>query len=118
MAISNECEKIINIGIQALQSKKAENIVMIDISDISIIADAMVIASGQNINQLHAMADEIDEQLSKNKYQHISYEGYDKANWILMDYNDVIFQLFDKESRSFYNLERLYSDGIIKNINE
>lgn len=109
--INENSKKILDIGIKALNDKKAEKIMAIDISNISIISDVMVIASGNNANQIHAIADEIEEKLSKERIHHISYEGYEKANWILMDYNDVIFQIFDKESRDFYNLERLYCDG-------
>lgn len=111
MAISSNCNKIIDICIKALNDKKAENIKVIDVSEISGVTDVMIIASGNNINQLHAMADEIDEKMSLNKIERLSYEGYDKANWVLIDYNDVIIHLFDKESRTFYDLERLYIDG-------
>lgn len=111
MALTNNSEAIINISVKALEEKKADNIKVIDISEISSIADALIIASGNNTNQLQAMADEVEEQLSKNNIQFLSHEGYDKANWILMDYNDVIIHLFDKDSRNFYDLERLYRDG-------
>ena len=111
MALTKASEDIINIGLEALKDKKADDIKVIDISEISVIADALVIASGNNVNQIQAMADEVEEKLSANNIHFLSHEGYDKANWILMDYNDVIFHLFDKESRSFYDLERLYRDG-------
>ena len=111
MAISKESENIINIGVKALENKKADNVKVIDISEISVIADALVIASGNNSNQIQAMADEVEQDLGKQNIHFLSHEGYDKANWILMDYNDVIFHLFDKDSRNFYDLERLYRDG-------
>ncbi|MBO4904139.1 MAG: ribosome silencing factor [Lachnospiraceae bacterium] len=111
MALSNDAEKIIETGVKALSDKKAENIKVIDISQISVIADALVIASGNNRKQIQAMSDETDDKLSLAGYEHYCIEGYDNANWILIGYNDVIFHLFDKESREFYNLERLYRDG-------
>lgn len=111
MAITDNAKKILEIGINALNDKKAEDIKCIDITEISSIADVMVIASGNNINQLQAMADSVEESLGRAGYQFLSYEGYDKANWVLLDYNDVIFHIFDKDSREFYNLERLYRDG-------
>lgn len=113
MALSKEAIKIIKAGVEGLEDKKAENIKVIDISDISIMADAIVIASGNNKNQIQAMSDEAEECLRKEAIFHLSIEGYENANWILMDYNDVIFHLFDKESRDFYDLERLYRDGKI-----
>ncbi len=111
MALSSDAEKIIEIGVKALSDKKAEDIKVIDISDISVIADALVISSGNNVKQIQAMSDETDEKLSAAGYEHYCIEGYDSANWILIGYEDVIFHLFDKENRSFYDLERLYRDG-------
>lgn len=111
MALTENSKNILNIGVKALSEKKAENISVIDISEISSIADAIVVASGNNINQLQAMVDEAQDKLTENYYHHLSLEGYDKGGWILMDYNDVIFHIFDKESRNFYDLERLYADG-------
>ncbi len=111
MALSFEAQKIIETGVKALSDKKAEDITVIDISEISIIADALVIASGNNKKQIQAMSDEADEKLSNEGFAHYCIEGYDNAGWVLIGYNDVIFHLFDKESRQFYDLERLYRDG-------
>ncbi len=111
MALSETARKIIETGVKALADKKAEDIKVIDISEISVIADALVISSGNNKKQIQAMSDETDEKLSKAGYEHFCIEGYDNANWVLIGYEDVIFHLFDKESRSFYDLERLYKDG-------
>ena len=111
MALSPEAEKIIATGVKALEEKKAEDIRIIDISEISIIADALVIASGNNKKQIQAMSDEADERLSREGFEHYCIEGYDNAGWVLIGYNDVIFHLFDKENRQFYDLERLYRDG-------
>ena len=111
MALSEDAKKIITTGTAALSSKKAEDIKVIDISGISIIADALVIANGNNKKQIQAMSDETEEKLSGLGYEHYCIEGYDNANWVLIGYNDVIFHLFDKETRNFYDLERLYRDG-------
>ncbi len=113
MALSENAQKIIETGIKALSEKKAEDIRVIDISKISVIADALVISSGNNKKQVQAMSDETDEKLSMAGFEHYCIEGYDTANWILIGYEDVIFHLFDKETRSFYDLERLYRDGEI-----
>ena len=111
MALSETAKKIIETGVKALSDKKAEDIRVIDISDISIIADALVIATGNNKKQIQAMSDEADEKLSKEGFGHYCIEGYDSAVWVLIGYEDVIFHLFDKETRDFYDLERLYRDG-------
>ncbi len=113
MALSEEAKQIIKTGVKALSNKKAEDIRVIDISEISVIADALVIATGNNQKQIQAMSDETDEKLSKAGYDRYCIEGYDSANWVLIGYDDVIFHLFDKENRSFYDLERLYRDGKI-----
>ncbi len=103
--------KKLQIIFDALDDKKAENISVIDISEITILADCFVIASGSNPNQIHAMADAVDEKMSKAGYSPRSVEGYRNANWILMDYEDIVVHIFDKESREFYDLERIWSDG-------
>ncbi|MCR5673266.1 MAG: ribosome silencing factor [Lachnospiraceae bacterium] len=111
MALSENAEKIIRCSVKALEDKKAEDIKVIDITGISIIADALVIASGNNSKQVQAMTDEADEKLSKAGFDRFCLEGYDSANWVLLGYDDVIIHIFDKETRSFYDLERLYRDG-------
>lgn len=112
MALSEQAEKIIKTGVMALEEKKAEDIKVIDISSISIIADALVIATGNNKKQIQAMSDETDEKLAKEGFDHYCIEGYEGASWVLIGYEDVIFHMFDKETRSFYDLERLYRDGV------
>ena len=103
-----ECLKIIY---KALDDKKAEDICIIDIHEISPMADYFVIANGTNINQVHALADNVSEELAKLKVMTKQTEGYSAGNWILMDYGDIIIHLFDKESRSYYDLERIWKDG-------
>ena len=109
--MSNVSSSIAKLAYEALDSKKAENIKIIDISNVSVIADYFVIADATNMSQLQAMCDNVREKLALNEISPKHIEGYDSANWILLDYNDVIIHLFDKESRSFYDLERIWSDG-------
>ena len=106
-----DSRKLCDIAFHALDEKKAEDIKVIDISEISILADYFMIASGKNLNQIHAMADHVEEELQKNGYTGAAVEGYQQANWILMDYQDVVIHIFDRESRAFYDLERIWSDG-------
>lgn len=96
-----------------ISDKKGENITVIDISEMSVIADYFVIASGNNFNQIHSIADYIEEELAKLGYKPDHIEGYANANWILMDYTDFVIHLFDKESREFYDLERIWKGGKI-----
>jgi ribosome-associated protein len=103
----------VNDIVKALEDKKAEDIKLIDISGVSDIADYFVIATANNINQMDAMQDAVDEYMTKNGIEAKSIEGHvrDKSNWILMDYRDIIVHLFDKEAREFYNLDRIWKDG-------
>lgn len=98
-------------AIEALEDKKAEDIKVIDISEISVLADYFIIASGSNKSQIQAMIDNVEEKLGRLGYEKKQVEGYDTANWILMDYKDVIIHVFDKENRLFYDLERIWRDG-------
>lgn len=102
----------------ALEDKKAMDIRIIDISKISVIADYFVIASGANINQVQAMSDNVDEAMGKVKENSRQIEGYATGNWILMDFNDIIVHIFDKDARGFYNLDKIWHDGIEVNIEE
>jgi ribosome-associated protein len=91
--------------------KKAQDIVVLDISKLTFIAEYFVICTGINERQLHSIADEIKEKMQKLSIQKIGIEGYNEAMWILMDYGDVIVHLFGKEMRSFYDLELLWGDA-------
>ncbi|MEE0420915.1 MAG: ribosome silencing factor [Lachnospiraceae bacterium] len=96
---------------KALDEKKAGDIKVINIEEVSVMADYFIIASGTNRNQVQAMADNVDETLSKAGINPRQVEGYQTANWILMDYGDVIVHVFDEENRLFYDLERIWRDG-------
>lgn len=99
------------LAIQALEEKKAENIDVIDISEVSVIADYFIIANGTNRNQNQALADAVEETLGRAGANLKQVEGYDTANWILMDFLDVIVHIFDRDNRLFYDLERIWRDG-------
>ena len=99
------------LAIQALEEKKAEDIQVIDISEISAIADYFIIANGTNRSQIQAIADNVEEKLGRAGTQFKQMEGYDTANWILIDFLDIIVHIFDRENRTFYDLERIWRDG-------
>ena len=102
---------IAKLAIQALEAKKAEDIRIIDISQVSVIADYFIIAGGSNKNQIQALCDNVLEKLGRAGYPEKQTEGYKTANWILMDFGDVIVHIFDKENRLIYDLERIWRDG-------
>lgn len=104
--------EIAKLAIDALEDKKAEDIRIIDISHISTIADYFIIADGSNKSQIQAMADNVSEKLTKQGCHLKQMEGYQNANWILMDFQDIIIHIFDRENRLFYDLERIWRDGI------
>ena len=108
-----ESKKMALLAVEALEDKKAEDITIIDISEVSVLAEYFIIADGSNRNQVQAMADNIDEVLGRAGIEAKQMEGYQSANWILMDYRDVVIHIFDEENRLFYDLERIWRDGEI-----
>ncbi len=106
-----ELLEIVKTAVAALEDKKAEEVTVIDIGEVSSIADYFIIASGNNQNQLTAMQDAVDEALYKAGMHVKQIEGNSKSTWILMDYQDIIVHLFSKEDRLFYDLERIWRDG-------
>ena len=107
----NQSKEMTKLAIAALEDKKANDVRVIDIAGVSVIADYFVIASGSNTNQVQAMADSVREVLGRAGHEPRQVEGYGSANWILMDYNDIIVHIFSDESRTFYDLERIWRDG-------
>ena len=105
---------MVKLAYSALEDKKGEDIKIIDISGVSVIADYFIIASGTNRNQVQTLVDNTQEALHKAGYESKQIEGYQSGDWILMDYGDIIIHVFSQENRLFYNLERIWRDG--KNI--
>lgn len=107
----NNSKKMTKIAFQALEDKKAEDIRVIDISGVSVLADYFIIANGTNENQVRALVDNVQEELDKAGYEVKQVEGYRSGSWILLDYGDIIVHVFSKEDRLFYDLERIWRDG-------
>ena len=99
------------IACKAIDDKKGQDIKIIDIHNVSVIADYFVIASGTNSNQVQAIVDNVEEQLGRAVFEAKQIEGNRNSSWILMDYGDVIVHVFDEENRLFYDLERIWRDG-------
>ncbi|NLL73514.1 MAG: ribosome silencing factor [Clostridiales bacterium] len=104
-------KKMVKLAFEALEDKKGEDIKVIEIKDISVIADYFVIANGDNSQQVDALVDSVKDKLGRNGYEPIRVEGVRSASWILLDYGDVIIHVFSAEDRLFYNLERIWRDG-------
>lgn len=104
-------KEMAKLAYTVLDEKKGEDIKLIDISGVSVIADYFLIASANNINQLQAMSDELQEKFSKEGIEVKQVEGNRSATWILLDYGDLVIHLFDREDRLFYDLERIWTDG-------
>jgi ribosome-associated protein len=110
-----EVIKIINT---ALEDKFGKDIVVIDISKISILSEYFVITSGGNSNQVKALADEVSESLRKEGIKAIKTEGYNDASWILLDFDFVMIHIFIEEVRGFYNLEKVWAEGELIDVGE
>lgn len=106
--MENTISKRLNIIQKACEDKKADNIVDIDISGKTALADHFVIVSGNSKPQLDAIKSEIDSKMSKEGYEPQSIEGQSESGWIIMDYDDIIVHIFNHDRRSFYNIERLW----------
>ena len=97
--------------VQVMDSKKAKDIRLIKIEGISSLGDYFVVASASNTTQVKAIADEVEDEMTKLGLEPNRVEGRQSAQWILMDYYDVMVHVYLDEARSFYNLERLWSDA-------
>ena len=98
---------------KALSSKKGLDVEVIKISDVSVLADYIVIATGTSSTHVKALADEVEYQLDEAGFSVRHVEGHRGNGWILLDYIDIIVHVFDDKSREYYNLERLWEDGTV-----
>lgn len=94
-----------------LNEKKGENIKVLEITDVSSLADYMVIANGTSSTHVKSLAEELEYQMGEMGYSVSHIEGYRSNSWILLDYVDIIVHVFSEEAREFYDLERLWQDG-------
>ena len=106
------------LACKALDDKKGEDIKVIDISQISVLADYFIIANGTNDSQVRALVEAVEEELDKAGFEVKQREGYGLGNWVLLDFGNIIVHVFDKENRLFYDLERIWRDGKTVDIEE
>ncbi|MBV8951039.1 MAG: ribosome silencing factor [Actinobacteria bacterium] len=101
-----------DIAATAAGSKKGEDIVALDVGDIIAITDVFVIASGTNRRQVRTIVEEVEHQIAdQTGVKPVSVEGLDDASWVLLDYGDLVVHVFLDETRSYYDLERLWADA-------
>ncbi len=110
-----QTEMVENI-VKTLDRKKAIDIKVVRVGDLTILADYFIIASGNTNTQTKSLADEVEFQLSQLGVKPTRTEGYSSSNWIILDYSDIIVHIFNKESREYYKLERLWADGELVDI--
>lgn len=110
--MQEKAKEMARLAWQALDDKKGNDIHVIDISHVSVIADYFIIANGENRSQVQAMSDNVEELLGRAGYHPRQIEGYASANWILLDYGDIVVHIFSADDRRFFNLERIWQDGV------
>lgn len=95
----------------AASDKKAQDIVILDMDNVSLVADYFIICSANSTTQVKAISDNIEEKLSEQGIHALRREGYREGRWVLLDYGYCIAHIFIEEDRRFYNLERLWGDA-------
>jgi ribosome-associated protein len=98
-------------AVEAAESKQAKDIKVLDLREITTFADFFVVCSGANARQIQAIADEIETQMKQRGEYPSSVEGYQNAEWVLLDYGDYLIHIFTEKARQYYDLERLWRDG-------
>ena len=104
-------KEVLKIAVKAVDDKKASDIVVMDISGVASFADYFLLCSGDSSRQIHAIADEVEAKLAAKGQRAAHVEGYNHAEWILLDYVDLVIHIFSKKARAYYDLERLWRDA-------
>ncbi|MBQ8606262.1 MAG: ribosome silencing factor [Clostridia bacterium] len=104
-------ELILKTAVEHLYKKKGEEIRILKVDDITVMADYFVICTGNSNTQIKALAGEVEYQLGEMGIEPLHTEGYGSSDWVLLDYGSVIVHVFYKTTRDHYNLERLWADG-------
>ena len=110
-----------DLAIQAAKAaleKKALDVTVLDLSGLTVIADYFVICSGESTTQVKAVAEFLEQEFAKKRIRPLGIEGAAHSHWILLDYGDVIIHVFEKKTRAYYNLEKLWMDAKVVEINE
>ena len=105
-------EKIKKYILNVLEDNKAQDITLVDVTNKSSVTDLMFIASGRSTRHVKAIADNLVTKLKKNKIKPLGVEGYNRSEWILIDYGDLLVHVMHPETREFYSLEKLWDESI------
>ena len=116
--MADEPKRMAGLAYRALEEKKAEDIRVIGIGNGSVLAEYFVIANGNSPLQVEAMVDSVQEELAKEGFEPKRVEGVHSSGWVLMDYGDIVVHIFSKEDRLFYDLERIWRDGVFVDVKE
>lgn len=111
MTTTLNANTVLETAVAAVDAKKANNIVALDMREVSLMADYFVIADAASTRQVQAIATEVKDKIEAAGGEVRFTEGFREGQWVLMDLGDVIVHIFDIESRDFYNLERLWHDA-------
>lgn len=109
----NETQSILNLVVETCEDRKAEHCIVLDMQQLTPIADYFVICHGNNERQVQAITRAIKDTLEENGHGVKRIEGFDQARWVLIDLGPVICHVFHKDERSYYNLERLWGDAAL-----
>ncbi len=107
----DQSKRMAKIACEALSEKKGEDIKVIDITGISVLADYFIIANGNSDSQINALVDNVEEKLHGAGFALRQREGQSGGSWVLLDFGDIIVHIFDRDNRLFYDLERIWKDG-------
>ncbi len=108
---SDRSKEMVRLAYKAMDDKKAQDIKILDISEVTPIADYFIICSGSNSSQIDAIIDNVAETMGRAGFNARRTEGGRNSGWILMDYTDIVVHVFSKDDRLFYDLERIWRDG-------
>ncbi len=112
-----EAREVARVAAQAAYDKKAEEVVVLDLTELSDVCDYFVIATGSNRRLADAVIDEVEEKVAKACHEHpLAIEGRDEGTWILMDYGSVLVHVFTPEARDYYRLEKLWGDAPVLDV--
>lgn len=109
--MSTSIDQILKIAYQAAADKKAKDITVLSISEVSTLGDYFIICSGGSIPQVKAIAEHIEAKLVAQQIYPLRREGLREGEWVLLDYGDLVVHVFKDKERNFYNLERLWGDA-------
>jgi ribosome-associated protein len=106
------------LAARAALRKKADDVVVLDLDGLTIIADYFIICSGDSTTQVKAIAAYVEEEFARSGRKPLGIEGMDYGHWVLLDYGDVVVHVFERETRAFYELEKLWMDAAVVEVDE